>query len=156
MQLVIICSRAIQDELKRKVERGLQCKLLENTKSVIIQVQAKWWTSEQALNTWTVIYHLPALRYYILGIKLCIKNTVFFARKNVAAFQETYSLLVWPFLELCFCVLDNHKSSHKYAVSMKLLWKGIKTVKCYWDPKSTLKSSKHWLLAAIWKALAHG
>lgn len=39
MQLVIICTRATQDELKRQVERGLQCKLLEDTKCVIIQVK---------------------------------------------------------------------------------------------------------------------
>lgn len=51
MQLVILYNRAIQDELKRQVQRGLQCKLQEDTKSVIIQIQVKWWTTEQALNT---------------------------------------------------------------------------------------------------------
>lgn len=41
MPFVIICNRATQDELKRQVERELQCRLLENFESVTIQIQVK-------------------------------------------------------------------------------------------------------------------
>lgn len=39
MQFLNICNRAIQEELKRQAERGLQCKLLENFEPVIVKVQ---------------------------------------------------------------------------------------------------------------------